>query len=117
METLTLLDICRLLKKRPQSIYNDLRRNPQAIPPRLAVPGTRRLLWDQKTVERWFQAHAPHQPDDVFIVDPQPEPRGRRRGRPRTIDTLVEKSAATKATADSGIAAGDSAVHERGRTR
>lgn len=54
---LDLQQIAELLGRKPATIKKDLRRNPDAVPPRLQLPGTRLLRWRAVDVERWLDAH------------------------------------------------------------
>jgi len=57
-----LLDIdglARILKRGASTIHRDIRRNPDAVPPRLTLPGTRLLRWREADVASWLDAHAP----------------------------------------------------------
>jgi predicted DNA-binding transcriptional regulator AlpA len=57
MTTSPLLDLqalARLLGRSPETIRRDLRRNPDAVPPRLQLPGTRLLRWREADVARWL---------------------------------------------------------------
>lgn len=55
---LDLKDVAHLLGRSTQTIKRDLRRNPDAVPPRLQLPGTRLLRWREQDVEAWLAAHA-----------------------------------------------------------
>jgi predicted DNA-binding transcriptional regulator AlpA len=57
---LDLEDLARLLARSPQTIRRDLRRNPDAVPPRLQLPGTKLLRWREADVEAWIDAHSAH---------------------------------------------------------
>lgn len=50
-------ELARLLRRSPETIKRDLRRNPAAVPPRLTLPGTRLLRWRPVDVERWLEEH------------------------------------------------------------
>ena len=79
METLTIHDLSAVLHKSPGSIYNDLTRNPQSIPPRIVIPGSIRLLWLRDDVEAWLKSHR------VQLDADEPDPSTRKkslRGRP-----------------------------------
>ena len=52
-----ILGLARLLKRNPQTIRRDMRRNPDAVPPRLQLPGTRLLRWREDDVAAWLDAH------------------------------------------------------------
>lgn len=57
MEIPHLLDLDELsvvLRRSPETIKKDLRRNPDAVPPRLQLPGTRLLRWRAVDVEAWL---------------------------------------------------------------
>jgi len=54
---LDLQELARLLRRSPETIKRDLRRNPSAVPPRLTLPGTRLLRWRAVDVERWLEEH------------------------------------------------------------
>lgn len=61
MSTPPLLDLqalAHLLGRSPETIRRDLRRNPEAVPPRLHLPGTRLLRWREADVTAWFEKHA-----------------------------------------------------------
>lgn len=55
---LTLEDLAAVLGRSPETIRRDLRRNPDAVPPRLQLPGTRLLRWRAVDVEAWLDLHA-----------------------------------------------------------
>jgi len=55
---LTLEDLSASLGRSPETIRRDLRRNPDAVPPRLQLPGTRLLRWRAADVEGWLEHHA-----------------------------------------------------------
>ena len=54
---LTLEDLAAILGRSPETIRRDLRRNPDAVPPRLQIPGTRLLRWRAADVEAWLDRH------------------------------------------------------------
>lgn len=53
--TLTLDELAETLGKAPNTIYQDLHRKPDRVPPPLRVPGTRKLLWLRSDVEAWLR--------------------------------------------------------------
>lgn len=55
---LTIVDVARLLGRSPATLKSDLLRNPQAVPPRVQLPGTRLLRWREADVEAWLSVHA-----------------------------------------------------------
>ena len=57
MITLTIDDLAAVLHKSKKTIYEDIRRNPASIPPRVIIPGSSRLLWRKETVDKWLEEH------------------------------------------------------------
>lgn len=54
--------LAKLLGRSPHTIRRDLRRNPDAVPPRLQLPGTRLLRWREAEVSSWLDRHASASP-------------------------------------------------------
>ena len=52
---MTLTDLAELLGRSPETIRKDIRRNPEAVPPRLVLPHTRLLRWRQCDVDAWLE--------------------------------------------------------------
>ena len=52
---LELPEIAQILRRSPGAIKNDLRRNPDAIPPRLVLPHSRLLRWRPSDVAAWME--------------------------------------------------------------
>ncbi|PIZ21708.1 MAG: hypothetical protein COY49_12355 [Comamonadaceae bacterium CG_4_10_14_0_8_um_filter_57_29] len=52
---LTLDDLALLLCRSPDTIKKDMRRNPDAVPPRLVLPHTRLLRWRHGDVCAWLE--------------------------------------------------------------
>jgi predicted DNA-binding transcriptional regulator AlpA len=52
---LTLNELATVLGRGAQTIRQDLRRNPHAVPPRLSLPGTRLLRWREADVTAWLR--------------------------------------------------------------
>lgn len=53
-QLLTLDALAQLLGRSPETIKKDMRRNPDAVPPRLMLPHTRLLRWRQVDVAVWL---------------------------------------------------------------
>lgn len=53
LQLLTLADLATLLRRGTETIRKDIVRNPEAVPPRFQIPGTRLLRWRPEDVERW----------------------------------------------------------------
>lgn len=54
---LDIQDLALLLGRSPETIRKDLRRRPDAVPPRLQLPGTRLLRWRLVDVTSWLAKH------------------------------------------------------------
>lgn len=54
---LDLHDLAAVLRRSPHTIKRNLRTNPDAVPPRLQLPGTKLLRWRQQDVQNWLTAH------------------------------------------------------------
>lgn len=54
MHLLDLNDLAALMKRSPDTIKKDMKRNPQAVPPRVQIPGTRLLRWRTADVDAWL---------------------------------------------------------------
>ena len=54
---LDLQELASLLGRSVETIRKDLRRRPEAVPPRLLLPGTRLLRWRLVDVTDWLAAH------------------------------------------------------------
>lgn len=58
LQLLTLDELAAILERSPETIRKDIRRNPDAVPPRLQLPGTRLLRWRASDVDAWLARHA-----------------------------------------------------------
>ena len=54
---LDLAGLGHLLGRSPNTIRRDQRRNPDAVPPRIQLPGTRLLRWREADVIAWLDLH------------------------------------------------------------
>ena len=55
---LSIEDVAAMLRRSPETLRKDLRRNPLAVPPRVVIPGTRLLRWRHEDVTAWLAANA-----------------------------------------------------------
>lgn len=58
MQLIDLQDLALILKRSPETIKKDMRRNPAAVPPRVQIPGSRQLRWRKDTVDSWIESLA-----------------------------------------------------------
>ncbi|RLA51610.1 MAG: hypothetical protein DRR42_09840 [Gammaproteobacteria bacterium] len=61
MQTLTIADLASILNRSPATIATEVTKTPHKLPPRLNLPGSRRVLWYQEDVEKWLNEHRPEQ--------------------------------------------------------
>jgi predicted DNA-binding transcriptional regulator AlpA len=54
---LTLSEMAAILGRSPETVRRDLRRNPDAVPPRCTINGTRQLRWHEADVTAWLERH------------------------------------------------------------
>jgi len=59
MQTLTIKDLAGLLNRSPATIATEVTKSPHKLPPRLQLPGSRRVLWLQSDVEMWIDEYRP----------------------------------------------------------
>lgn len=57
MQTLTIKDLAKILNRSPATIATEVTKYPHKLPPRLNLPGSRRVLWLQEDVEKWLYEH------------------------------------------------------------
>lgn len=55
MKTLGVQQISELLHKSINTIYMDVNRRPNSLPPRLIIPGSAKLLWLESDVRDWLE--------------------------------------------------------------
>jgi hypothetical protein len=56
IKTLGPEDLAPLLRRTVNTIKTDARRRPESLPPRLEIPGSRKLMWLESDVIEWLQA-------------------------------------------------------------
>lgn len=49
-------DLARLLRKSKRTVEVDVTRRPSALPPRLRIPGSRKVLWLEEDVYKWIES-------------------------------------------------------------
>ena len=55
LRTMTIDELAPLLKRDVETLRRDLSRRPESLPPRLLIPGTRRLVWLEQDVKEWLR--------------------------------------------------------------
>ena len=58
---LTIDDLAVRLGRAANTIQKDMRRKPEAVPPRLVLPSTRQLRWRACDVDAWLALHVQEQ--------------------------------------------------------
>lgn len=96
MELFTVEQLSVKIHKAKSSIYSDLIRNPQSLPPVLRIAGSRRVLF--RDVDSWLESL--EQP----TTHPSPPiESARRRGRPTKSEQLARASRVADASVTRGI--------------
>jgi len=65
-ETLGTAELAVLLHKSEKTIKKDLSVAPWRLPPRVRVPGSRRVMWLRETVYQWLKKHQESEHEDVY---------------------------------------------------
>lgn len=55
IETIGVEGLAKALQKEPSTIYMDVSRRPESLPPRLLIPNSNRLVWRVKDVAEWME--------------------------------------------------------------
>lgn len=87
--------LAAMLGLSPKTVQQDVYRRPDRLPPRLLVPGVRRILWLRKDVERWLEALPRTPANGVYGTAQSPAPQ-RRRGRPTKAEQLARRGRDTE---------------------
>lgn len=96
--TITINQLSVLINMAVKTIRSTLVRNPKALPPRLLIPGQRKLLWLRSDVEKFYENQnraqgsnpnfanlACSKSDQTLEVNQEVK---RRRGRPRKVNQI-----------------------------
>ena len=57
IDTMTIDDVAKLLKRSPSTVATEVSKAPHKLPPRLRLPGSRKILWLRSDVEAWIHEH------------------------------------------------------------
>lgn len=85
--------LAAFLHKRRSTIYSDLIRRPHTLPPRVAIPGSNRVLF--RDPPRWV-AQFVRQPTTPSADSVAPAPQSRRRGAPTKAERLRKQAGEDK---------------------
>ena len=56
IRTLGIIELAGLLHRAVPSIKSDLCRKPDSLPPRIKMPGSKKLLWIEADVIKWLES-------------------------------------------------------------
>lgn len=56
-ETMGVAELAALLHKTERTVKKDVSVAPWRLPPRVRIPGSRRVMWLRATVLEWLQQH------------------------------------------------------------
>jgi len=57
IEILNISQLAAMLHKSPSTVATEASTRPDKLPPRLCLPGSRRVLWLRTDVEDWINKH------------------------------------------------------------
>lgn len=90
-------ELAPIFKKSTNSIYSDLVRRPDALPPPLEIVEDGRLLWLYEDVVAWLKAHrAPSSTQGAPLDDAENIPQRRRRSHSPHTEKIAHKSGVAK---------------------
>lgn len=55
LELLGINDLARILHRSVKTVRSDVTRRPETLPPRVRVPGGRKVLWRAQDVASWLE--------------------------------------------------------------
>lgn len=62
MNFVTIDELAARLRTTRNAVYIRLHRNPLAVPPRIVIPGDKRILFDSEVVEDWLRNPSAYMP-------------------------------------------------------
>jgi len=51
---LKIKDLAEILGRSPTTVRVDVSRRPETLPPRIVMPGSNRVVWDEEDVKTWL---------------------------------------------------------------
>ena len=54
IKTMGVEDLAPLLHRDPKTLMRDIHRRPDSLPPRLIIPGSKRVIWLEQDVREWL---------------------------------------------------------------
>ena len=61
LETITIQQLAEILNRSPSTIATEVSKSPHKLPPRLKLPGSRKVLWLKSDVEDWINEYRDYQ--------------------------------------------------------
>lgn len=58
LQTMDASELGKVIGRTTKTVREDSRRRPETLPPRLVIPGSKKLLWRVVDVQAWLQALA-----------------------------------------------------------
>lgn len=93
--TLSIKQLSQEINLAIKTIRTTLVRNPAALPPRLVIPGQKKLLWLRSDVEDFYQrqvrAHGSNPDYSTKKTRQEPKPTERKRGRPSKAEQVSRR--------------------------
>lgn len=65
-ETLGTAELAQILLKSEKTIKKDVTVAPWTLPPRVRIPGSRRVMWMRATVVDWLQKHQEKEHENLY---------------------------------------------------
>lgn len=56
-DTVDINELAKILHRSPHTIATEVTKAPHKLPPRLRLPGSRKVLWLRADVDQWILSH------------------------------------------------------------
>jgi len=57
LETITIKELAKIINRSPATIATEVSKSPHKLPPRVRLPGSRKVFWLKRDVENWIYEH------------------------------------------------------------
>jgi predicted DNA-binding transcriptional regulator AlpA len=57
-QTIGIAELAKILRRSEHTVRCDVTRRPETLPPRLSIPGTKRVVWLMRDVVAWIDQHS-----------------------------------------------------------